>query len=111
MDSVRQAANGILAAFLGREPQRLKTRLAEAQWLADAPASVDASERERRELLASVARRMRAALNEYSELHLSLLRHLAGQSPRKAMASISTCTSRGSRAASTVARAGTLWWK
>lgn len=113
MTDSRRAAEGILAALSGGDPASLRGRLDEARRMEARPAA-DSGEQERRELLAALARGLSLSGGACRELHLTLLQHLAGGSgylPRTAMASISTRTSRGSRAASTVDRAGALSWK
>lgn len=126
MKDARQTAKGILAAMTGNDGRQLRSELADAQFLECEQRNIDPGEQERRELVASLARAIQASCAwgraripslGAAEIHLVLLRHLAGRSTaphylvRKATASISTWTSRGNRAASTVARAGTLSWK
>jgi len=113
--STQRVAGGILDAARSGNRRRVESALAAAAWI-DLDSQLDTGERERAELLVSVAHRITGTVPRFQELHLSLLQHLAGSegvSPqpyrvRKATASISTCTSRGKRAASTVARAGAL---
>ncbi len=126
MKDARETARGILASMRVRDSRQLRSELAEAQRLEEVENMPDSGEQERRELLASLARSIQASWASGNAviprkgpaaIHLVLLRHLAGHSAvphylvRKATASISTWTSRGNRAASTVARAGTLSWK
>lgn len=121
----RRTAGGILMAAATGDVRRLRQELARADRPSAAGAGGDTGEQERLELLAAVSQGLLTTLErsrrhpdappEHRGLYLRLLRHLAGPSAapvtyrvRKATASISTCTSRGSRAASTVARAGAL---
>ena len=115
MTNTQRMASGILDAARSGDAQLVESALAAAAWI-DLDSQPDPGERERAELLACVARRIASTVPLLQEFHLALLKHLAGWklvSPqpyrvRKAIASISTCTSRGKRAASTVARAGAL---
>ena len=126
MTDTRLRASGILKAAAAADLARLRWELATAEW----PESGlgDTGEQERRELLAAISAGMRetfAGADGWNgadgeeagrlKVYLGLLRHLAGPGRparpyvvRTAIASISTRTSRGSRAASTVARAGAL---
>jgi hypothetical protein len=127
--SAKRRAGGILTAAAAGDLPRLRRELSRAGQPSAAGPCQDPAECERLELLTAAAHGLLTALEhslgrshhappENLGLYLRLLRHLAGPAAtaavpapyrlRNATASISTCTSRGSRAASTVARAGAL---
>lgn len=128
MTDTRRKASGILEAAVVGDLAWLRGELATADSPQGGP--VEAGEQERQELLAAVVAALREtfatplakqnadAAGEAAgrlRVYLGLLRHLAGPGRparpyvvRTAIASISTRTSRGNRAASMVARAGAL---